>query len=291
MVITTLDGDVVERKWRVNVYVDESKPANGNPWLYIGAVVIPKHCLDAATRLLNEDRNASGYHRELHFQRIKRHDKADLAKRWLHRILYGSERTFYFHLLGIDTRRVNRSRFGYSDIQMYSRLFRTAVAGAVKGFAMQQTPVVEHLFHDSGDMESHDVFAWHSQWRMEQDNQITFMTDRVTFVESDHSRELTHPEASHLIQLADIAVGAFRQCLDASSSQDAKTELGLEVRPLLARLMNPNTQGNPNSRFDFLHRVSVSFWPNPQENATDFYSSRDLLCPNTDGSVQLRLIP
>lgn len=276
----SFDGTIAKDPWRVNVYVDESKPAQGCPWLYIGAVVIPTSLEAYAISRLQQDRQQANYHRELHFQNLKMHPKRRLGELWLSRVLYGYNRTFHFHLLGIDTRAVDKRRFGdtpkIQHAQLYARQFRTAISYAVKATAQKREPIVQNLFHDQGDMQSHDVFAWHSQWRLTQDHGIRFEEPEVTFVDSNHELERSHPKASQFVQLADLATGAFRQCIDSPSNQRSKKELGLRVAPLLSRLMDPQQRRNPNSRFDHLGRVSISFWPRPDSRPGEvaFYRSR-----------------
>lgn len=282
-------------QWEISVYVDESKPALNCHWLYIGAIVIPTARVEQALSYLNESRELTGYYEELHFQALKTAQKRLLGQAWLDHVLFGRERTFYFYLLGIDTSKINKARFGIDsktqEAQLYARTFRMAITYAVKASAAGRQAIVDHIFHDRGDMENHDVFSWHSQWRMGQDHQLKFRRREVTFVDSDHMAETSFAQASHFIQLADLVTGAFRQCIEGTSVQKAKATLGLQARPLLDRLTDPRRRNNPNSRFDHLGRVHVGFWPKP--NAVDdqslFYSSRVLLGSDSEAGDQATL--
>jgi hypothetical protein len=123
---------------------------------------------------------------------------------------------------------------------------------------------------------------------MTQDYAIEFATQEVTFVDSDHTQEARYPQASHFIQMADLATGAFRQCLEAPSTQSAKAALGRQCAPLLIRITDPKLAKNPNSRYDHLGRVAVSFWPNATaaEGENPFYSSRTIKGLDPEQGVQ-----
>lgn len=265
----------------MNVYVDESKPTRECPWLYIGALILPTERIDGAVALLDADREAVGYGNEMHFQNVKSVQKRALAVSWLDHVLHGRDRVFHYSLLGVDQRRLDHRRFGRDSKtqrqQMYARLFRTAVSGAIKWMAGPgRKPVVSQLVHDRSEMESHDVFAWHAQWKMAQGGDIEFEQSSITFEDSDH-RVAEDEKSSHLIQLCDIATGAFRQCVEATSQQEAKMLLGEHVVPLVSRIMDPNLRFNKNSRYDHWRRVRTGFFPNGREDgANEFYSARKI---------------
>lgn len=275
----------------VHVYVDESKPdpsyhQHRQSWLYLGVLAIPTRRLRDAADLLEADRLAVGYTGELHFSRISQSHKEDLANRWLDHVLYGENRMFYFAVLGIHLNNLCSSAFGDSRRsqvrRIYERFFRTAVGGALQGFFPQEV-VIDGLFHDKGDMEHDELFDWHSAWRLGRDYPgVSVRLDRLSFIDSDHRQAKTSERShSHFIQLADLVLGAVRQCMDATSVKDPKVRLGKRALPLVRRMTDPAHRSNPNSRYDHFRRFNIAFFPSralsPEALADPFQRVRSLI--------------
>lgn len=254
----------------VRLYADEVKPAGGHPWLYIGMLAVPEELHAYALDALERARSDAGYDGELHFTHLSQRPKIELAKAWVQLVLYDTRKCFHFHIFGIDLSKLRKEAFGYSgreqDRRIYNRFFRSTTAYVLKGFFLSDPRVrsvrVTGIFHDRSEMEQDDLFDWHLVWRLEQDEpEIVFESDRVHFIDSDHRKEQAFPSESHFIQLIDILLGATRECLDYTSKKRGHVEVARVVLPLLERLTDPKRVSNPNSRYRYHHRCSVSFFP------------------------------
>ena len=64
--------------------------------MYLGILAIPQDRWDLAYEMLSDDRLKSGYEGEMHFRNLTTQKKADLAKRWLDRVLWDDQKCFHF---------------------------------------------------------------------------------------------------------------------------------------------------------------------------------------------------
>ncbi|WP_324718108.1 hypothetical protein U7230_07560 [Carboxydochorda subterranea] len=265
------------REVAVRLYADEVKPTTGPagdcPWLYIGMLAIPEELHGHALGALEEARRKVGYERELHFTHLTQYPKIQLAKAWVQLVLGDARKCFHFHLLGIDLSKLRKEAFGDSrrerERRIYNRFFRSTTAYVLKGFFLSDPRVhgvrVTGVFHDRSEMEHDDLFDWHLMWRLGQDEPgIVFESERIHFIDSDHTKEQVFPSESHFIQLVDILLGATRECLDYTSEKPGPIEVATAFAPLLERLTDPKRAFNPNSRYRYYHRCSVSFFPSKE---------------------------
>lgn len=279
------------RVQRVRLYIDESETRRnerGDSWLYICTVAVTERAHPGVLEGLLDDRRLTRCQSELHFKKTKSADKVALATRWLNRVL-GSER-LYFHILGIHLNRLEHGFFGPAgadrDQRIYTRFFRPAITYPLKAFF--GSPVeISAVFHDGGKLEHHEWFDWHSLWRIQREHpDVKFSADRVQFIDSDHRKEPAFPKDSHLIQLADLILGASRVCLDGGCDNQRKRAVAEQMIPLLQRMMSGKR--NINSSFKYVDRKSISFFPSKQiklGTAADdaerlrsgFYRSREFL--------------
>lgn len=260
---------------RVRLYADEIKPHRnrvGQRWMYIGLLAVPDEHLGTALQSLQEDRVAGRYDAEVHFSELRNRsgrangEKTDVARRWVERVLWDHEKIFHFYLLGLNMTNLQASAFGASAEQgrnIYNRFFRTAVASTLRLFFPSSGGVtVSHVFHDTSEMETDDLFDWHTIWKLSSPEQgITFATDTIQFIDSDHERETNFARDSHLIQLTDVLLGGISQCLDARNEKDGCCEVAECLLPLVERLTDPKRISNRNSRFRYVGRISVAFFP------------------------------
>ena len=261
---------VQQKKKRVEVYVDESGSAD---WMFIGYLLIPLDLKSRALSTLQAGRCNGTYEKEIHFQKCVNHSespyggKTKVAKSWLNSFTFDMRKTFHFHLLGINRKRLCHEAFGNSNQEgnIYNRFFRAGLRYALK--CCFDLPIeVAHVYHDDSSMKYHPYFDWHAILRTQEvEPGIRFLTDRVEFVVSDHlAPNHPRPDEASLIQLVDSVLGAMRQCLENSSSKKGKCELAQVVLPLMERITDPKLRLNPNSRFNHQRRVSVSFFPKRQ---------------------------
>lgn len=260
---------------RVRLYADEIKPYRnglGERWMYIGLLAIPEARYRDALNGLGQDREAVEYDNEVHFTELRNrsdagahHEKTALARRWVERVLWDDRKTFHFHLLGLNMTNLQPFAFGKGREQrrnIYNRFFRASVAYVLNFFFGRTGVVVTHIFHDQSYLEHDDLFDWHTIWRLDQaEPGLTFLTDNIQFIDSDHNEEPDFPQDSHFIQLCDLLLGGLTQCLDARNKKGGCCEIAKCLLPLAERLVDPARIRNPNSRYRYVHRVSMSFFP------------------------------
>ncbi|MBN2005583.1 MAG: hypothetical protein JXA21_19650 [Anaerolineae bacterium] len=275
--------------------------------MYIGVLAIPATHYTSALAALNTDRARAGYARELHFTELRNYsyahihnEKTLLARHWVNRVMGDDRKIFHFHLLGINLDNLQNAAFGEKGREqrrsIYNRFFHTAVAGTIKYFFGGSGVQVTDVFHDKeNQLEQDSLFDWHAIWRIDQaEPDISFVPDRVEFIDSDHETEQQHPDDSHFIQLCDLLMGGFTQCLDARNEKDGCNEIATLLLPLAKRLTDPRQKKNPNSHYHHFRRISMSFFPSKRLTSKDlqdtllratsgFYCNRRLLIQESVG--------
>ena len=291
-----------KRSTLVRLYADEIKSyrnAANQLWMYIGLLAIPEARYRDVLGWLAEERKRAEYYDEVHFTDLRNRSDASqygektlLAKYWVERVLWDDRKVFHFYLLGLNLDNLQPFAFGRGRKQrrnIYNRFFRAAVAYVLKSFFGPEGVIVTHVFHDAGELEHDELFNWHTIWRLGQaEPGIAFLEDNIRFIESDHRKEPDFPEDSHLIQLCDVLLGGLTLCLDARNEKDGCCEIAECLLPLAERLVDPRRVRNPNSRYRYVRRISMSFFPSRRltlrelENAqlrgqSGFYITRRLL--------------
>jgi len=259
----------------VRLYTDEIQPYRNSlneRWMYIGLLAIPENEYWNALRCLHRDRAATDYAREVHFMKLRNasnaahhNEKTVLAGRWVQRVLWDDRKVFHFHLLGLNLSNLQELAFGTGreqDRNIYNRFFRASITYALKHFFGAGNVVVTHIFHDVSNLEGDELFDWHAIWRINRaEPGITFLTDNIQFIDSDHNEEYSCPNDSHFIQLCDVLMGGLTQCLDARNTKAGCCEIAEMLLPLAERLTDPRRVNNPNSRYRYVRRLSMSFFP------------------------------
>lgn len=258
-----IGGTAYRRERAVRLYADEIQAywnSLDEHWMYIGLLAVSESDHDSVVGWLCEDRDAAGYHDEVHFTKLKNasnarihNEKTLLAKRWVERVLWDHRKVFHFHLLGLNLTNLQSFAFGTGWQQkrnIYNRFFRSSVTYALKRFFGGGEVTVTRIFHDASKFEDDDLFDWHTIWRVDRaEASITFVPDSISFIDSDHAKERDSPEDSHLIQLCDVLLGGLTHCLDARNRKDGCCEIAKVLLPLADRLVDPRHARNPNSRY------------------------------------------
>jgi hypothetical protein len=234
--------------------------------MYIAIVAIREEQFRDLLTVLDTSRSSAGYG-EMHFKKLKNRQKSDLAKLWLKHVMLDSQRRFHFYVLGLRLDHLQRGAFGGDTREqmkaIYNRFFRLLVSYVLRAyFGRHEQFVVSSIFHDESVMKYDRLFDWHTIWKVRKryDN-VSFENPLIQFINSDHRKEPNYPEHSHFIQLADLIVGATKQCLDMTSRKRYKIEVAKEFLPLVERLCNEKSRNNRNSRYDHFERCTVSFFP------------------------------
>lgn len=283
---------------RVQLYADEVKRhpnARGQNWMYIGVLAIPTTHRQSALQMLLEDRQIADFPRELKSTELTRHYKIKLATRWLQRVMLDKSKIFHFYILGLNMENLQRCAFGDSSAEqyrhIYSRFFRSAIEYVLKDFFSGAKHVrVSSIFHDrESGLEADELFDWHAIATISRStDNVEFESDRITFIDSDHAKEQVYPDDSHFIQLIDLILGVVRQCLDSTSREDGITEVAQAFLPLVERLTDERRRRNHNSRYCYVRRCHLAFFPSARLSTGDlqepwkrvsssFYFTRRLL--------------
>lgn len=243
--------------------------------MYLGLLAIPENQRLEALKILEEDRKAVPYFRELKSTKLTQRPKIELAKRWLRRVMEDDQKCFHFYILGLNMDNLERRAFGDTNREqfrrIYNRFFRSAVAYTLKYFFGDSDQIeVLAIFHDRTEMEHDDLFDWHTIWKLEmKEEKIVFKSDKIKFIDSDHDKEEDYPDDSHFIQLIDLILGSVRQCLDCTSTKDGIIEVAKEFLPLVERLTDKHRYNNPNSRYRYYRRCSIAFFPSKKLTVKD----------------------
>jgi hypothetical protein len=255
---------------RVLLYADEIKPFTnrlGEQWMYIALLAIRENHFENALDTLNTYRERARYDGEVHFQRMRSRQKADLGKLWLKEVMHDRQKRFHFYVLGLRLDYLQRHAFGSSsDKQLsaiYNRFFRSTVAYLLSSyFGRDRKIVVSSVFHDETEMKYDRLFDWHTIWRVGKTYEnVVFDNPQIEFIHSDHREESNYADHSHFIQLIDLILGATKQCLDMTSNNPYKIEVAAEFFPLIERLCNEVSRRNKKSRYAHVNRCTVSFFP------------------------------
>lgn len=256
------------------IYADEIKEFKnsiGESWMYIGILLLKA---DDKERILNDllkKRKEVNYQDELHFRDLTNYsyaniysEKTKLAKSWIDFVLSeNKKRSIYFHILGLNLTNLQHQAFGSGKKRMrniYNRFFRSTILYCLKSyFDKHKNILVKQIFHDKGHLDNDELFDWHTIWRIgTAEDKISFASNCIYFIDSDHYKETNFTEESHFIQLIDLILGATCQCLDANSNKDGCGEVARIFLPLIERLNGVN---NPNSRYDYFKKCGLSFFP------------------------------
>lgn len=287
----------------LSIYADEiknHKNRENENWFYIGILLIPEEKKNLALKKLNVARKESCYSSELHFSNLTNYsyakvnnEKTILAKKWVDLLFKDKgDSCFYFNILGINYSNINVKLFGIDKRELfqniYNRFFRTAVKSSLNYFFHNREIIIENLFHDNEyHLAKHIYFDWHCINRLNEEmKNLSFKTDRVTFIDSDQNKEKIHKDEAHFIQLIDLILGSIRLGLDDTTIKDGCCEITEEMCKLLERIMRK--PGNKNSRYGYYRKYSVSFFPSQRLNSEEildpqkriiskFYNNRRML--------------
>lgn len=266
-----------DEKINIKLFCDECYTKE---WIYIGILIVKENeendlfkdilnsrcgskkieknwlnCKEIETCKYHEKNN-----REVHFSNLgKDKDLYHIAKRWMDYILCGNNK-IRFYILGLDRTKLDLSKFGNCETNIYNRFFRTAIISPIKYFFGKNSKInINSIYHDeSTNLETHKYFPWHSLYKIEQNtDNIYIKTNKIKFINSNH--KYSNNNYSHFIQLIDLILGCFKETFEAESTSKDKIKIATEYVPLIERMINaPN---NKNSRYNYFKRYDFSFFP------------------------------
>ena len=94
---------------------------------------------------------------------------------------------------------------------------------------------------------------------LEENKRIFFKTNEIEFIDSDHHKGDTIN--SQFIQFVDIILGTTLNVIHNSSTNNAKKELSLKIKPLVERIFSDNGFAKMKSHYNFFNRQSISYFP------------------------------
>lgn len=293
-------GEIISKPKKeisLNLYCDEIKnvksPITNNKWHYIGILIVPVGIEDELLLDLKKARYFKEYspnndlnHIDLNYfqQNDCKVHFVDLdarmyfvSKRWCDYILHqNSDQKIHFSILGINETNLDTAAFGGNDFMtIYNRFFRTAIAYPLMKFFPGHKINVNDIFHEIGDQEEHNIFPWHSIFKINTEEKwpIYFKKNTINFIDKDHN---INPKGN-FIQVIDSILGVTRSMFDGVSSSTSsngkfKTKLTENYSGLISRLIDK--PDNPNSSYclNYHKRMNVSFFPYNNINRSVEYS-------------------
>jgi hypothetical protein len=282
-------GEVVlkpKKEITLNLYCDEIKnsksPTTNNKWHFIGILIVPTNLEENLLSDLDKSRFFKEYSAKndlakldnkyfeqnnckVHFVDLDA-NMYFVAKRWHKYILHpDSQNKLHFSILGVNESKLDTTLFGGGDFMtIYNRFFRTAIAYPLLKFFPGHKIVVNDIFHEIGDQQVHEIFPWHSIFKINSKEKwpIFFKDKYIKFIDKDHTK---NPRAN-LIQVIDSILGVTRCMFDGvlnanSSNGKFKAKLTEDYSGLIRRLIeSPN---NPNSSYcpNYCKRMNIGFFP------------------------------
>jgi len=287
----------VKNKIELNIYCDEiyevEDPSDGSKWMYIGALFVPLQYKEELLTILNNCRciQHNNWHHsesecsqqcrfhtknntEIHYNELGTDAKFRVAEKWINFIqkkaCINHRKILYFNILGLNLTKMDLRQFGTGsdvDYNLYNRFYRTVLKGGLNYFFKDFEVVINTIYHDAGNQQSHDLFPWHAISKVcDEIERVNIINDEIQFIDSDHRK--SNSEESHLIQLMDIILGATYVCLHGNTNSNKKA-IGFKFKPvmevLVDRKRNPDGPGWIGSYYrefnHFKRAYQVSFFP------------------------------
>lgn len=282
----------------INLYCDEIKESTikhhlvkNEKWIYLGLLIVPsENENDLINKLLSErcikiddwrncEKNCS-YHtknnKEVHYQKLDTLDRYFIAERWIKKFLLNDLKKekpiTYFYILGINLSNLDYNSFGDKSgyerfTSIYNRFFRMGIKKSIKSyFSSYSEIIIKEIFHDYSGLVDHDLFPWHSIYKLRQDEKIKVDKGEIVFLDSNHKN--SDSEKSHLIQFIDLILGLTFNSLHFNSDSSEITENKFNKKNNLTLFFNKeilkrvmHSPGNINSKYNYVNRLSIDFFP------------------------------
>jgi hypothetical protein len=190
--------------------------------------------------------------------------KKFIIERWLEYIYNDcfSERKFYMSFAGINLTNLNRTEFDSNQNlnSIYNRFFRSMIQYSLKKF-FDKGVVVDNIFHEQGSQENHDLFDWHTIFKLDQDEHLNFNCRNIVFLPKSHRDN----ERSNLLQLCDVLAGILKDLhCGISKSKNSKNRETILNSKYVQELFVKRVIRKPlnrNSSYGYSNRFNLSFFP------------------------------
>jgi len=174
--------------------------------------------------------------------------------------------------LGINLSNLDYTSFGNKSgyerfTAIYNRFFRMGIKKSIKSyFSSYSEVIINEIFHDNSGLIDHELFPWHSIYKLKQDEKIMVNKDEIVFLDSNHKN--SEDEKSNLIQFIDLILGLTFNSLHFNSDSSKITEDDFTKKNNLTLFFNKeilqrliHSPGNINSKYNYVNRLDIDFFP------------------------------
>lgn len=269
MSIDIFGNPLLLKEIQCNVYHDEREIPS--KWLYHGFLFIPIQIEQGFLDVLMKERKESTWEKEIRFSILRDTRTMNaLAFRWIKLFCDFLYDKTYFYFLGVNCTNLTKDLWDSKirNFKIYNRFFQIGLYGAIKWFFLNQSAcfkrvVIQNIFSDAKSRTPQDKF--HSQPLEEIDfkaliknEPILFENEKIIEVDSDHNKETTYINQSHIIQFVDMTIGGISQVLDNTSIHAAKCK----VAEILVNAKIPKgIMGGRKFKSICYKKYAVSFFP------------------------------
>lgn len=237
-------------------------------WLYHGFVLCEAGQFSLLTNELLKVKTESNckLDKRIHFSELTSKStgssKTRTASRWVELFLKDLYKSMWFYFFGTNLTNIDYKFFGPGDkdLRIYNRFFEIGLFSACRYFFDSTTEDVEilQIFSEKRDLQKDDPFLIHAPYKInKRETNIVVKSKRIFQVASSTSKEKTYPEAVHIINLADVLIGAFSQVIDYTANKRGCIEVADKIFPICRRL----TENPYNKNSLYYKRYALSFFP------------------------------
>jgi len=220
---------------------------------------------------------------EIHYRKLGKsvsHPKKLIPRNWMNFLIDNNLKNrgmIYYKILYINLPNLEENYFGDENTRenIYNRFFRTLIKSSRFFFGSNSIKEIQNIYHHVNEShEKHQYFPWYTGYRLDVDEDDFIIHNKeINFVKSDHrlyldsSKDLV--DAAQLLQFTDLIIATVSRNIFNLSNDPVKVSLAETIRPLVKRFIkSPN---NPNSRFNYFKKQSISFYPKDKEKYIDLF--------------------
>ena len=252
----------------VKILIDEKKKVN-NRWNYIGELIVKENFENEIIDFLKKTQNEEKI-KEMKYEKVKINGgSCKVAMKWLNFLcnsfLNHSEASFFINILGIDSQKLDYSRFGAKSemdkyYNSYGRFFRTIIKSSWSHFFKNKDfkYVIRKVFHDTEGVLEHEQPYFKRQLKkaFEEDSTLLIEDMEIEFVNSNPTKEKVYKKYSYLIEFIDLILGVVSFSFDFEKIKPkklkARNKMAFKLKGIIQQICNKKAY---NKNFD------ISFFP------------------------------
>lgn len=282
MSIDLFGNSVAPKKIDCNVYHDEREIPSR--WLYHCFLFVPIDFENQLSAMLGKERKASTWEKEIRFSILRdTRTMNDLAIRWIKLFCSSLYDNTYLYFLGVNYDSLTKDLWNTQtrDFKIYNRFFQIGLYGAIKWFFLNQSAgfqkvIIQNIFSDAKSRTPEDKFHFQPIEEIDfktliKSESVTFRQEKIIEVDSDHCKETTYPDRSHIIQYVDLVIGGISQVFDNTSIHEGKRKV---AETLVYYSIPKEIMGYKNSHFNSIYykKYAVSFFPKDKMSKNEIES-------------------